>query len=108
MEFYKDDVFVELSNEEKETLSKAEGIVREIEHEMSMLRERPILDLFHENHCTPSYDNHDFIKAYEFLNALAVSDGTELREYGVWRESDYSDEDYERWNEICKYEENRR
>ena len=81
MEFYKDDVFVELSNEEKETLSKAEGIVREIEHKMSMLRERPILDLFHENHCTPSYDNHDFIKAYEFLNALAVSDGTELREY---------------------------
>lgn len=96
MEFHKDNVFVELSDEERETLNKAERIVEDIWK--GMTSDASLLDLQREDLSYHSYSDHDIIKVYRFLRDLALNDKNKL-EYGNC---------YSRWAEIAKYEENRR
>jgi hypothetical protein len=95
MEFHKDNVFVELSDEEREILSKANGIITNIRREMPSYGS-PTLDLQHEKYILGSFNDHDMIKVSRFLNAFAINDKNRVTE-------SYCD-----WDEICKYEENRR
>lgn len=98
MEFYKDNVFVELSDEERETLSKAEKIIDGIWKELMRCCGCPTLDLQHGNYIARSCNRHDFIEIGKTLNALALNDNNKVRDCG----------NYGGWDEVVKYEENRR